>query len=385
MLSEDVLPRLRDAIRSQTRADRRLLDELRADVRPLASQVRTIRPRTTTAVSVVASDGGNNQLEFDPFYVQLVRVVDSYGKELCVDAVSPTTDTDALSAVQVAGLDGGPTALGRLMEDLGLAPPLLSKLSPMIPSTARMLERPDAVPPSWVQVYRDLCEWAALYDAICHTRFATDTLLVRDGLLRSKLFAGELFVEFGRLVEAAIERRWREDRRRIFLVGVAKKSKVLARYYLAMAIEDTFTAGSPCYVAVPRELERKAYLWEEYARGDETVTGEAPKFVRGDMHFVRFGPRSGDPLWIVDVLSSQSAQAPEIFGYLLADAIDGFPVPFYPRSLQRAHEHAQVAGFDLSILQDEVFAAVREVLPGDRPLLLEELRLRTELADRRYE
>ena len=301
-----------------------------------------------------------------------------------MDAVSPTTDTDALSRAQHETGNGHPTALGQMMLDLGLDPPLLSRLSPMIPSAARMRAHPDAIPPSWVAVYRDLCEWAAIYEAICHTRFATDTLLVRDGLLRSKIFAQELFVELGRLFEAAIERRWREDRRRIFLVGVAKHSKVLARYHLAMAIENTLPPGSPCYVSVPRELERKAYVWEEYARGDETVAGEAAKFVRGDMHFVRFGPRSGDPVWIVDVLSSQAVQVPEIFGYLLADAVDGFPVPLYPRSLQRAHEHAQVVGFDLAILQDEVFAAVRDVLPDDRPLLLEELRLRTEVADRRY-
>src|SRR5439155_25342845 len=54
----------------------------------------------------------------------------------------------------------------------------------------KVRETPDEVSPSWVLVYRDLCEWAALYECICYRSFATDTLMVRDGLLRSKLFRG---------------------------------------------------------------------------------------------------------------------------------------------------------------------------------------------------
>jgi len=387
MFDPEELPKLKRAIRDATVRDRSLLDDLRKEVSVLNGEVHAIKPRSTTSVSLVASDGGNNQMLFDPFHVQLVRVVDSYGEQLCLDAVTPTTDTDVLSRSQFNDNGTPRTALGRMMIDLGVESRLLSGLSHMIPDGKKIRETPNEVSPSWVLVYRDLCEWAALYERICYRTFASDTLLVRDGLLRSKLFRGTLFINYRRQVESAIDRIRNDNRRRVYLVGIAKHSKVLARYNLAMALEGTFSAGSPRYVQVPRSLEARAYVWPEYARGAETEggEGEAPKFVAGDMFFVRFGGRSGDPTWSVDVLSSQSGQAAEVFGYLLADAVDGFPVPLYPRCLQKAHEHAQIVDFDLDILQDEVIDAVRGLLNKDERPALEALRLQGDVSGRRYE
>ncbi|HLK15863.1 MAG TPA: hypothetical protein VKT78_13750, partial [Fimbriimonadaceae bacterium] len=276
----ETLPEMQKKIRECTEADRRLLDELRDEVRPLVSSVRTIKSRGTTSVSLVASDGGNNKLVFDSFTVQLVRVVDSYGKELFFNVISPTTDTDKLSADQFNS-DGSPkTALGRMMKDLGVT--TLTALSHMIPEGKKTREEPHKVSPSWVLVYRDLCEWAVLYDRICNHSFATDTLIVRDGLLRSKLFRGELFIEFRKKLEAAIMRIREKDRRWVYLVGIAKHSKVITRYQLAVTIEKIMPPGEARYVRIPRELEAKAYVWPEYAKGEESEgeEGEAPSMSR---------------------------------------------------------------------------------------------------------
>lgn len=373
---------LKRVVRECTERDRGLLEEIRQEARGLKEGVRAIRARSTTAVSMVASDGGNNRLDFDPFHVQLVRVVDSNGKRLCVDAVSPSTNIDELSAAQFKP-DGTPkTALGVLMSDLNINPPTLRQLSHMIPDQATAAEKP-----GWVLVYRDLCEWAVLYDCICHTRFGTNTLVVLDNLLRSKLFRGDGFIRMLKRVEEAIVRFRTQDRINVFLVGVAKHSKVITRYNLAMAVENILPPGEARFVHVPREIEKKAYVWPEYARGEEGEgqPGEAPKFVAGDMHFVRFGPRSGDPVWAIDTLSSQRQNAPEIFGYLLADAIVGFPVPYYPRCLQQAHQFAQIADFDLEILQDAVIHSVRSVLPQNERPALDALAFQTDVSARRYQ
>jgi hypothetical protein len=386
MFDIEELPALKRAIRTRAHADKKLLDELRDEVHSFACEVHTIKPRSTTAISLVASDGGNNELTFDPFFVQLVRVMDSYGKQLCLDAVSPTTDTEELSKNQFNS-DGSPkTALGKMMIGLGVEPPTLNRLSYMIPDGRTIRERPEGISQSWVLNYRDLCEWAVLYERICHDSFATDTLIVRDGLLRSMIFRGEFFMTWRKKVEEAIARIYHQDHRQVFLVGVAKYSKVITRYQLAMAIEDIFPSGEAQYVRIPRELEAKAYIKNIYARGPETEgdNRESPKYVAGDLYLVRFGRRSSDPVWAVDILSQQSQKASEIFGYLLSDAIDGFPVQFYPRCLQKAHEHAQVVDFDFDIFQDEIFKAVRDLLPPEKQNIIEYFRFNSDLSSRRY-
>jgi hypothetical protein len=93
---------------------------------------------------------------------------------LFLDVISPSTDTAALGRRH---LDDPASPLGRMMRDLGAS--ALGQLSPMIP-----------VWPKWPLVYRDLCEWAVLYDLVGHERWGSDTLIIRDGLLRTRIFAG---------------------------------------------------------------------------------------------------------------------------------------------------------------------------------------------------
>lgn len=355
---------LRDRIARQIGEDRAVLDGLRADVRPLASRTVRIFPRSASSISLVAADGGNNQLRFDPFLVQLIRVVDSANNEYCLEAVSPTMSVSALSADQFSG-PNGPTALGRLMRYLGVED--LSELSHMI----RPGERSRPISPRWVQVYRELVEWATLFAIIREKDFATDTLVVFDGFLRSYAFAKDLFLKYREGIQEGIDRQFEAHRRRIYLVGVAKRSKVLSRYRLAMALEKVMQSSFPCYLEIPRELEEQTYIWSDYARGDDNLSegGEINRFVAGKMFFVKFGSSPHDPIWPVDIFLPQASDHSKIFGTLLDDAVDGFPIPFYPRSLQKAHENAALVDFDMDILQDMIFAGLRETLGSEAPSL----------------
>lgn len=370
---------LKTEISERIKADRSLLDELRAEIRPLKNSTHRIQPRTTTSISLVGTDGGNNSIQFNPFLVQLIRVVDSSNNEHCLEAITPSTSIANLSAKQFE--NGRPkTALGHMMADLGVT--LLSQLSHMIRS------KDDGQPksPSWIQVYRELVEWAVLY-SIVKKEFGSDTLIVFDGLLRSKVFAGDLFKKYLGELKIAIEDQERRNRRKIYIVGLAKHSKVLTRYRLSMALEGVLATDFPAYIEVPRSIEEKAYVWSEYARGDDRNLegGEINKFVGGNMFFVKFGSGKGDHVWPVDIFTPQKDLAQVIIGYLLADAINGFPIPFYPRSLQKAHENAALVDFDFSVLQDQIFEGIRDVLGEEAPKL-DSFRLQdNDPAAKRYE
>lgn len=373
MIDPESMAQLRRELRERMVADRKLLEEMRAELRSGLGDARRIMPRQTTAVSLVGTDGGNNRIEFDPFMAQLIRVVDSSNNEYCLEVVTPTTDLTELSKRHV---DNGTanTPLGRLMKFLGVSK--LWELSPMI-------KKPPAVPsPSWVQVYRELTEWAVLFSLV-HEKYGNDTVIVWDGLLRSKVFSGTLFADLRKGIDAGI-REQKARRRNMYVVGVAKHSKVLQRYRLAMMLEGTMRCEYPCYADVSRELEQHAYVWSEYARGGEIATGEANKFVAGKMFFVKFGGRPRDPIWPIDLLESQINEAQIIFGSLLSDAIEGFPVPFYPRCLQRAHENAALVDFDMDILQQGIVSAIRESLGENAPMLDELALIDADPAAKRY-
>src|SRR5437773_4965756 len=129
MIEPESHEQLRREISERIAADRALLDGLRAEIRPLRVQVTRIQPRTTTSISLVGTDGGNNSLQFDPFLVQLIRVVDSSNNEYCLEAITPTTSVSRLGAAQFRE-DGQPvTALGELMHDVGVTGlPMLSHM-----------------------------------------------------------------------------------------------------------------------------------------------------------------------------------------------------------------------------------------------------------------
>lgn len=359
MIEPSKLQQLSDAISSGIDVEKGQLDTLLSDMRNLKSSVRRIQPRSATAISLVGSDGGNNKIEFDPFLFQIVRVVDSSENEYCVEVITPSMEFQTLERRHFQN-GVGKTSLGKLAESLGLK--RIEDLSPVFKAD---IEKRSA---SWVQVYRHIMEWAVLFELITNMDFATDTVIVHDGFLRSKMFSNGLFGTLERLIHQAIAAQYEKNRRNIYLVGIAKHSKFLQKYRLAMAVEGVLRNAYPAYLEVPQKLEEQVYIWNEYATGG----AESESFVMGKMHLVKFGPSAYSPVWAIDILDSQLDQAQIILGYLLEDAKDGFPIPHYPQCLQRAHERAALVDFDFDILQDQVSRAVRKHL-GPRGAIVDEL------------
>lgn len=385
-----------------------LFAEAQAEADTIKTGARVIRPFTATVNSVVAADGGHAPIEAFPFMsLGAIRVVDSSGDELFFDVIGPRDDTDELSQRHL----DEETPLGRLMTDLGKAvdngpkernrrkgrtgPIMLGELSPMIPSPLPPGVTPKKPPSSgWMTVYRDLCEWAAIYDLICYRDPAEQkSVILRDGLLRSKIFAYDYFTVMGRLIRDRVADLRTRRRRDVFLVGIAKSSEVHARYALAMTLQNVFPLGQPYFAPIPMELQEAVYQWPEYIRlpesvdktqGSATPSMEDPKYNIGAMHFARFGGQGDDPMWTVDTLHWQSERADEIMGCLLRDTEQSYPIPTYPQTLIDADAGAQISKMDAELLREAFMDSVGKRVTPEQRRVLDSQVLAVDYASRRY-
>lgn len=394
--------------------DRKLLDKIVDDLRKsgVKGSVRQIRPYSTTTLAIVASDGGNARFRFDPFEHQVVRIVDSDGQTLALRPVTTSTDLDQLFKEDTSPLpDGRMSPLGVLKGDLERATGnVISSFHSLCPSIGVNPDHPERQG-GWVLSYRDLWEWAVLYERITRTTFAQSTLIIRDGLLRTKLFSDPYFRVIGDLLAERLRDLKLNYKKDVYLVGVAKHSSVVDLYHLGFALENIFPEGHPYYVPIERKLEINAYKFPEFARGRERLqrgpdglaafrdpaTGglvsrgvkpterdvkEDSKFVFGSMFLARFAPELAMPTWAIDIFDDQVGDVDRIIGHLFMDAINGFPVPCYPLSLQRAHDAAKLTNFDTAILDKAIMDGIRRLVKDET--IIDRLQLSGDLAGRRY-
>ncbi len=324
-----------------------IIEEFREYARALASHVKPIRPYSVNAVSFVSSDGGDNRLFFNPAVIELVRVVDSRGNQCAVDAIASNTLIKDLNERVKTGSPLLVEPLKRMCEDLNIQE--VEQLSYLLSG----LEGGKST--GAIRCYRDIVEWAVLYDLIINYEWGNDTIIVRDGLLRTKSFKRELFPKIDAKIREGIEKHKRKNVN-IFIVGVAKQSAVLSRLAVALELEGVFHKTYPCYAKVPNDIEEKCYNYDrtwldtyESIHSENQIRekkGEHEKSYlyqsMGQMFLVKFGDRPFDPVWPVDITSWQVPDADRILGQLTVDAQQGFPIPDYPMCIQKAHDYAKV-------------------------------------------
>lgn len=352
MLSAESVKQLHDELAALVREQRQDLEKLRTHAKLVRRSLERIQPRPATSVSLVATDGGNNKVEYDPLMVDLVRIVDSSSNEYHIEAITPTLTRDQLDARQF-NTDGSPrTKLGSLMSYLGAS---------SLKDVCQVFKVPDDQrSASWVGEYRGLHEWAVLFHLVRDKDFGTDTIIVRDGPFREKMFLPGLFAKVRQGLQEGIDQQLRKRRRRLYLVGVMKKSKIFQKYRLALALERTFHTQYPCFSKIPENMLLEAFSkWPEWIKNS---SGSDEGFVAGAMFAAKFGSGPYDPVWLVDIFESQAGEAHKIMSFLLNDAIGGFPVPCYPASLQRAHDAAALVNFDMDVIENMVATHLRGAL-----------------------
>ena len=341
-----------------------LVANFREYARRLKDEVKPLRTYSVNAVAFVSTDGGDNRLTFNPSVIELVRVVDSRGNECALDAVANTTGLAELESRARAGTPSTVAPLQRLCTDLKRD---LRDLSYLIRAAGTPGKSTGAL-----RCYRDMVEWAVLYDLITNPslQWGSDTILVRDGLLRTKSFRREVFPDIDRRLREGVEAHLKRNVR-LSLVGVAKQSAVLGQLAVALELEATFHRDYPCYVQVPDDIEADCYNFDRtwldtYETSDADDEGRKLYQSLGRMFLVKFGDRALDPVWPVDVAEWQLNEAPKILGQLTVDAQQGFPIPDYPMCIQRAHDYAKLTGLEIAIVQDLLLNGMTTGLPPEQ-------------------
>jgi len=318
----------RDALRAKVlgayNADDPLLHQFRGYARRLAATIKPLRKYSVNAVSFVSSDGGDNRIVFNPAVIELVRVVDSRGVECVLDAIASTANLDDLEGRTQSG-DTVVGPLQRLSADLGMS---LHQMSYLIRGMGQPGKSTGAV-----RCYRDIVEWAVLYDMVCNPtiQWGGDTILVRDGLLRTKSFTRDAFPKIDAQIRAGVDAHARRNVS-LSLVGVAKQSAVLSKLAVALELEATFHKPFPCFVKVDKDIEENCYnfdrTWlETYESSEADEAGRHLYQSMGSLFLAKFGDQPMDPVWPVDIAVWQAGHAERILGQLTVDAQQGFPIP----------------------------------------------------------
>lgn len=377
------LEQLRDKVLKAYRVDDPLLGKFREYARRLKADVKPLRTYSVNAVSFVSTDGGDNRLIFNPAIVELVRVVDSRGNECALDAVASTAPLEELEKRARPGTEAGVGPLQRLCSDLGKD---LKTMSYLIRAAGKPGKSTGAM-----RCYRDMIEWAVLYDLVANPniQWGGDTILVRDGLLRTKSFNREVFpLVDQKLREGVASHNVRNVN--LSLVGVAKQSAVLGRLAVSLELEGTFHKEYPCYVKVPPEVEEDCYNFDRtwldtYETSEPEENGRRLYQSLGSLYLAKFGDRPLDPVWPVDIATWQTGQAEKILGQLTVDAQQGFPIPDYPMCIQKAHDFAKLTGIEIEVLQDLLVQGMCQNLsPQEVERLLRLKHLGRSLAALRY-
>jgi hypothetical protein len=377
------LEALRARVVAAYKRDDPLFQKFRQYARRLKDKIKPLRTYSVNAVSFVSADGGDNRLVFNPATIELVRVVDSRGVECALDAVASTAK---LAELEARATGGGPTTvapLENLCKGLGKK---LSELSYIL----RSIEKPGKSTGA-IRCYRDIVEWAVLYDLVTNpsVQWGSDTILVRDGLLRTKSFKREIFPEIDRLLRDGVARHAKRNIT-LSLVGVAKQSAVLSRLAVALELEATFHKPFPCFVQVDMDIEAECYnfdrTWLDTYESTEPDEDEQRLYQSvGRLFLVKFGDRPLDPVWPVDIAEWQVKEADKILGQLTVDAQQGFPIPDYPMCIQRAHDYAKLTGLEVAVLQDVLVEGMCfQLTPDETERLLRLKYLGQSLAALRY-
>ena len=311
-----------------------------------------------SCISYKAIDGGKMRIEFDPFEMDLIDIADSNGREILKFVTPKGTIGGKLTPNDFLFLDEIPQ-IQKFVTILDVA---------SVANISRIL--------SESRTAMEIAEYACIFERIT-ADFVDPTLIMKDGLLRTKVIKVELI---SRLVE-----KLRENKE-MKLVGVSKTSRLLSMISSALFIEKIFPPDGVGYVEVPSKLELMAYKWSGHGIINEE---ERLDYAFGKLYVAKLSSHS-NLLVTVEIPYDLEHNTPiynrqevnEIFGHLIKDAMYSYPNLGYPQTIMRAHEKAVQIGFTASIIKDKIMDILID--GADKPLsdYIRDLMLLKEIVDK---
>ena len=289
-------------------------------------------------VAYKAIDGGRMKINFNPLEIDFVNVSDS-------------NDVTKMQFAFPRGNDLDDADIKDMLNAISSANPLINNFvqslgESSISEVSDVYKDPDAL--------MEIGEWACIFERIKSSQ--DPTLVIKDGLLRTKKIKSELIRKMLDQVEA--------NKKMTKLVGVSKTSSILTLISSSLSIEKIFPTNGVGYVKIPRDLELLAYTWS-----GKGLLGERKKkrlyFAFGDLYIAKLSPNS-NLLVTVEIprdLSDDDSEDRDIYspaevsgimGHLAKNSRNSYPILGYPQTLVRAHEAAARVGFSASIVSDRV-------------------------------
>ena len=292
------------------------------------------------SVTFKAFDGGMFNIDFDPFEFDIVMVADSNGNRKMWFA-APSGDM------------GNRAELARIIEPFEREPAIRGFLDMLgggtLQDVSEVLTRRDTL--------MEIGEFACMFDKVRSAPADERTIIMRDGLLRTKKIKSELI---GRLKQELLDAK-----DRVWMVGVAKSSQILFLLQAALMCERKFPAGRIGYIKIPFDVERRAYTWSGHGllKRDETKQLD---YAFGDLYVAKLSQHSN----ILVTLEIPSIDGRPLYGmddtmnmisYLAKDSRVSYPNIGYPQTLMRAHEFAVQHGFPVSVIRDSIIDKLRSM------------------------
>ena len=294
--------------------------------------------RDCYSIAPVATDGGENKLTFEPLNLEIIRVVDSEGKERIQKIVPVSTE---------------PEVFIKMFEEIEVLKKFLDRLdteyrelSYFLPLEKDKEDHSDFR--NVIKHVRDILEWAVLLDMAWEPQ-RTPTLLLRDGLLRSMSMKDSAI----KALAASFKEAYKE--KSTLLAGVAKRAKILNYYSIAINLENTFNKPYPCYCELQKKMEEATYTH---------ATAWVGKRSFGDLYFAKFTDAREGIILPIEIPQWLRDRRKEIMEYIAFTSKHSFPLIGYPAPLIKAHENASLTGIEMeylaSLLKQEIMKRYSE-------------------------